>query len=171
MSISKQAKEIANQVIHSQKAQTFRVNEGDDKSIDSLIYALNKHKVEAELVTIEGNIKGIYVSPNWDSLLDSKTARQTKIELEALVDENPFTLGIRTLETPDSSAISKILWENETLTVHFKSNSHVPYTYPNVPEREFDTLLEIHNKGESVGSYVTRHIKKNYSVELTAKMA
>lgn len=65
--IKAQAKEIANQVIHSQKPLTFKINQGNDKSILSLIDALKKLKVEAEIVSL-GADRALYVSPSWEAL-------------------------------------------------------------------------------------------------------
>lgn len=170
MSIANQAKEIANNVINSQKSQTFKVNEGNEAGILALIAELKKHKVEAELVSIAGEGQGIYVTPNWDGIISESKTRKTKIkETKGEIFES-IKSPLRVLETPDSSAIAKVAWENETLTVHFKSNPGVPYTYPNCPESEFNTICDLHNQGSSVGSYITRHIKKNYSVG-SAKLA
>lgn len=157
MSLSNQAKELANQVIHSQKPLTFKVNATRD-IVERLVLEINKFKVNAQLVSIEGNV-GVYIEPTFKKV---KKEKITEIDVQSLI---PETLE---LDTPDSSSIQKVIWNEKSLIVHYKSNPAIPYAYPNVPREEFDKIKDVYQTGNSVGSYISQKIKKVYSV---AKLA
>lgn len=155
MNLKSQVKEIVNQVKNSQQPLTFSITEGDEKSINFLIQELEKNGVNAEIVTIGGSSQGLYVTPTFDHLIDMN-------EVENTPEISPNISGVRTLKTPNSSAIQEISWDNGDLKVVYKS-SNIPYTYPDVPEHLFLDLVEIENSGGSVGSFIARQIKPHYS--------
>lgn len=155
MSLKNQVKEIANQVKNSNQPLTFNINEGDAKSLNSLIAELDKLGLEAEIVTIGGTSQGLYVAPKWDHLINQE-------EIAQIPEISPSIGGKRVLKTPSSSAITEVSWENGDLKVVYNS-SNIPYTYPNVPEDMFLQLVEIEQQGGSVGKFIAKQIKPFYS--------
>jgi hypothetical protein len=107
-------------------------------------------------VTIGGSGQGLYVSPKWDTLINTEA-------LEEIEETSPLQSGARSLIPQNSSAIKLIEWQdNGNLLVTYKSSNH-PYAYVDVPESKFLDLVEIDQAGGSVGSYVARQIKPYHS--------
>lgn len=154
--ISQQAKKIANEVKNSQKPQTFKMVDGNAKSMIALIEELAKLNLVAELVTISGTTQGLYVEPN-DNMVDVG-------EIIPEVSINPF-ISNRVILCQESTSIEKIEYveSSQELIVNFKSKPEIPDTYLNVPVSEFEHLKHLNEGHGSVGSYVSRVIKPKYS--------
>lgn len=155
-----QIKAIITQVKENGSA-TLSLSKGNEAGVKALMVALNEAGLETEIVTIGGNSQGLYVTPKWDSLIDTSA-------LEEIQETSPLQSGNRSLIPQSSSAIKKIEWnEDQTMNVTYVSSS-MPYTYVDVPESKFLDLVEIDNNGGSVGSYVAKQIKPFHS---TTKIA
>lgn len=150
-----QIKEIINEVKNNGSA-TLSLSQGNEAGVKALMTALNEVGLETEIVTIGGSNQGLYVSPKWDSMINTEA-------LEEVEEISPLKSGSRTLIPSNSSAIKMIEWqENGDLMVTYQS-SNIPYTYVDVPESKFLDLVEIEQSGGSVGSYVARQIKPFHS--------
>lgn len=156
-----QVQEIIKQV-KSNGPATFSLSKGNEAGVKALILALNEAGLETEIVTIGGSGQGLYVSPKWDSLIDTSA-------LEEIEEVSPLSGNSRTLIPQSSTAIKMIEWnkDDETLNVTYISSS-IPYTYVEVPEYKFLDLVEIDNNGGSVGSYVAKQIKPFHSATKVA---
>jgi len=70
---------------------------------------------------------------------------------------NAFFKGVSDLPYVNSSAITRIEWENNTLTIWFTGNA-VGYDYYGVPEHVYLDFLNAH----SIGQYYNDYIKDQY---------
>jgi len=155
--ISQQAKKIANEVKHAQEPQTFKMVDGNAKSMIALIEELAKLNLVAELVTISGTTQGLYVEPS-ENMVDVG-------EIIPEISINPF-LSNRVILCHESTSIEKIefIEASRELIINFKSKPEIPYTYFEVPVSEFEHLKHLNEGNGSVGSYVSRVIKTKYSI-------
>ena len=158
ISVSQQAKMIANEVKNSRKPQTFKMVDGNSQSMIKLIEELAKLNLQAEIVTISGQNQGLYVEPS-DNMIDVG-------EIFPAISSNPLKTNLSKIICEDSSSIEMIEYNSESkeLIVYFKSKPEVPYCYFEVPQNEFDHLAYLNEGNGSVGSYVARTIKAKYSI-------
>lgn len=68
---------------------------------------------------------------------------------------------MRELVTPRSSAISKIDWEDQVLTVHLISGK--VYEYYDVPETLFDDFELCEDSKQSIGKMYNLEVKERYN--------